>query len=185
MPNLFFTGDTHFNHYNIIKYCRRPFQNTKEMDECVISRWNEVVGKADTIYHVGDFANKNTKYAEEILRRLNGRKFLCIGNHDKQMRQLARYFDDMRESFLIKTANKQLIFLSHYLHKVWPHSHYGAWHLFGHSHGGMNAYAEKEGKLLDVGVDSHDFYPWSLDEVARVMETRSLNFNDLKRRRNK
>ena len=179
---LFFTADTHFGHANIIKYCRRPFASVGEMDEFIVEGWNRVVGKDDTIYHLGDFSRRDRMLAEWILRRLNGKKFLCLGSHDKHMLKLAGYFEAIRESLLIEEGRGQLIFLSHYLHKIWPRSHYGSWHLFGHSHGGMNDYARQEGKLLDVGVDSHDFKPWSLDEVAEVMATRPLNFNDLTRR---
>lgn len=179
---MFFTADTHFGHTNIIKYCNRPFQDTREMDRFMIQEWNRVVGKRDVVYHLGDFSRRDPQLAEWTLKQLNGRKFLCIGDHDKHMRKLTEYFEDVRESFLVNVGKRQFIFLNHYLHKVWPKSHYGTWHLFGHSHGGMNRYAEQEGKLLDVGVDSHGFRPWSLGEVARVMDTRPLNFNDLARR---
>lgn len=179
---MFFTADTHFGHANIIRYCKRSFANVREMDEFVVGEWNRVVGKDDVIYHLGDFSRKDRGLAEWILKRLNGRKFLCLGSHDKHMPKLAEYFEEIRESFLLDMGKNQFIFLSHYLHKIWPRSHYGSWHLFGHSHGGMNKYTQQEGKLLDVGVDCHNFRPWSFDEVAEVMATRPLNFNDLSRR---
>ncbi len=180
---MYFTGDTHFYHRNIIMHCNRPFTNTHEMNRFMIDEWNKTVGDKDIIYHLGDFGCTGVRLMEEILKQLKGRKFLCIGSHDKKMLKLAGYFEEIRESFLIKIGKNQFIFLNHYLHKVWPRSHYGSWHLFGHSHGGMNWYAEKEGKLLDVGVDNRCFRPWSLDEIAEVMQTRPLNFNDLKRRK--
>lgn len=179
---MFFTADTHFGHTNIIRYCKRPFENVREMDEFIIGEWNRVVGERDVIYHLGDFSQRDRGLAERILGRLNGRKFLCLGSHDKHMPTLACFFEEVQESFLINISQNQFIFLNHYLHKVWPKSHYGGWHLFGHSHGGMNNYAQQEGKLLDVGVDSHCFRPWSLEEVAEVMSARPLNFNDLVRR---
>ncbi|OHA14906.1 MAG: hypothetical protein A3A10_03120 [Candidatus Tagabacteria bacterium RIFCSPLOWO2_01_FULL_42_9] len=140
-----------------------------------------MIGKKDCIYHLGDFSMSGIRLTEEILRHLNGKKYLCLGSHDKQMRHLAPYFESIKESFLVKTDD-QYIFLSHYLHKIWPKSHYGSWHLFGHSHAKMNWYAEREGKLLDVGVDGHNFQPWSLDEIIEIMKTRPLNFNDLRKR---
>lgn len=151
------------------------------MNEFMIAIWNETVGKKDRVYHLGDFSMTGARLAEDILRRLNGKKYLCLGSHDKQMRTLARYFEAVKESFLVKVDGQQ-IFLSHYLHKIWPKSHYGSWHLFGHSHSRMNSYAEYEGKLLDVGVDGHNFRPWLIDEIVKVMEQRPLNFNDLRRR---
>ncbi len=179
---MYFTGDTHFCHKNIIIYCNRSFTNTHEMNQFIINEWNKTVGEKDIIYHLGDFAWRNLKSAEEILKQLKGRKFLCIGSHDKKMLKLAGYFEEIRESFLIN-INGQYIFLSHYLHKIWPKSHHGSWHLFAHSHFGMNAYAEQEGKLLDVGVDGHNFRPWSSDEIIEIMKNRPLNFNDLRRRK--
>ncbi len=179
---MYFTGDTHFYHRNIIMHCNRPFTNTHEMNRFMIDEWNKTVGDKDIIYHLGDFGCTGVRLMEEILKQLKGRKFLCIGSHDKKMLKLAGYFEEIRESFLIN-INGQYIFLSHYLHKIWPKSHYGSWHLFAHSHSGMNAYAKQEGKLLDAGVDGHNFRPWSSDEIAEIMETRPLNFNDLRRRK--
>ncbi len=43
---IFFTGDEHFGHKNVIKYCNRPFSDVDEMDREIIKRHNEVVGDA-------------------------------------------------------------------------------------------------------------------------------------------
>lgn len=178
---LFFTADTHFNHKSLIGPRGRPFKDVQKMDECLIENWNSVVGRDDIIYHLGDFAwriGKNKMIA--ILIQLNGRKFLCRGTHDGRILKLARYFEDIRDSFLIKVNGGQPIFMSHKIQKIWPESSCGSWHLFGHSHGSRNTYAEQNGKLLDVGVDSHNFRPWSLKEVALVMAKRPPNFSGLR-----
>ena len=182
MAGIFFTADTHFGHGNIIKYCQRPFGSVREMDGVIAENWNRIVNPTDLIFNLGDFSWLGAKQMQALLERLNGRKFLCIGSHDKRVSRLVGFFECIRESFLVEVGERQFVFFNHYLHKVWPKSHHGSLHLFGHSHGRMNAYAEQEGKLLDVGVDSHNFYPWSLDEVAAVMAIRPLNFNDLRKR---
>ena len=81
---LWFTSDTHFGHENIIKYCNRPFANAQEMDEILVSRWNERVKPSDHIYHLGDvtMARNSQGRGLEILARLNGHKRLIMGNHD-------------------------------------------------------------------------------------------------------
>jgi calcineurin-like phosphoesterase family protein len=81
---VFFISDTHFGHENIIRMCRRPFGSVAEMDEALIARWNERVGAADTIYHLGDFCYRNRCGADTYLRCLNGQIHLIAGNHDDE-----------------------------------------------------------------------------------------------------
>ena len=57
----YFIADTHFNHENIIKYCNRPFQNSKEMNEYIVNKWNSVVTKNDIVYHLGDVGFGSTE----------------------------------------------------------------------------------------------------------------------------
>lgn len=59
----------------------------------------------------------------------------------------------------------QVIVLCHYALRVWDQSHYGAWHLYGHSHGNLPS----QGLSFDVGIDCHGFVPLRLEEVAARM----------------
>lgn len=80
---VFLTSDTHFSHKKIIDYCNRPFKNVEEMNEALIKNWNEVVPKEAKVYHLGDFSfHCNHEKVKEILKRLNGDKYLIMGNHD-------------------------------------------------------------------------------------------------------
>lgn len=79
---IFVTSDTHFNHENIIKYCNRPFKDSKEMNEIIIKNWNEVVSNNDIVYHLGDFGFGTFSELQDIFNRLNGIKYLVMGNHD-------------------------------------------------------------------------------------------------------
>lgn len=56
----------------------------------------------------------------------------------------------------------QVIVLCHYALRVWDRSHYGAWRLYGYSHGSLLVL----GMSMDLGVGSHAYRPWSLGEVA-------------------
>ena len=82
-PKIFLIGDTHFMHKNIIKYCNRPFKDIEEMTESLIKNWNSVVDHNDIVYVVGDFALCGKQKIIEIGNRLNGRKHLILGNHDR------------------------------------------------------------------------------------------------------
>ena len=57
----YFIADIHFNYENIIKYCNRPFKNTKEMNGYIIEKWNSVVSSNDIVYHLGDVGFGNTE----------------------------------------------------------------------------------------------------------------------------
>jgi len=164
---IFFVGDTHFGHENIIKHCQRPFANAEEMNRVLIDQWNSVVGHGDKVYHLGDFAYKaDPEVTAAIIPQLNGKKVLIAGNHD--MKPHARegagidfsLFDSVVPYLEIEIDGQQLI-LFHYPIEGWNGKWQKSWHLHGHSHGK----AKKMKGRLDVGVDTHDFRPWSWKEI--------------------
>ncbi|MDP2925455.1 MAG: metallophosphoesterase [Nanoarchaeota archaeon] len=79
---IFITSDTHFNHKNIIKYACRPFKTIEEMNEEIIKRWNNKVGKGDIVIHLGDFGIGSKNEIIELKNKLNGTIILLRGNHD-------------------------------------------------------------------------------------------------------
>lgn len=85
MIETWFTSDTHFGHKNIIEFehAARPFNTLEEMHEVMIERWNERIKPNDIVYHLGDFCFG--KQWLSIASRLNGKKKLVMGNHDKYM----------------------------------------------------------------------------------------------------
>src|SRR5690606_12640770 len=79
----FYVADTHFGHRGIIKSCNRPFATVEEMDRELVARWNAVVRPHDIVYHLGDFGWAADEEAlRKLFGKLNGRKFLILGNHD-------------------------------------------------------------------------------------------------------
>jgi calcineurin-like phosphoesterase family protein len=102
MPATFLVSDTHFGHEKTCTMFKRadgtplrPFKTVEEMDEEMVRRWNERVGKKDKVYHLGDVVI-NRKYLE-ILGRLNGDKVLIRGNHDIfKLEDYTKYFRDVR-----------------------------------------------------------------------------------------
>lgn len=177
MSKIFFTSDHHFGHANIIKFCNRPFENVEEMNEEMIRRWNEKVKLEDTVYHLGDFGFKNKTNLANILYRLNGKKYLIIGNHEGAALSNSKHFQWTKEYFELKVPDPTLkngiqrIILFHYAMRVWRGDSRGAWHLYGHSHG--NLPDEEHRQAFDVGVDNHDFYPLSYEEVKEIMSKKS------------
>jgi calcineurin-like phosphoesterase family protein len=170
---IFFTSDTHFGHETIIRLCKRPFGSVEEMNETLVARWNETVAPGDTVYHLGDFCYRNAHAVSEYRRQLNGTIRLILGNHDTLSAEDSAQFETISHIDQIKPNGHEL-FLCHYPMREWNRCWRGAWHLFGHVHGGLNH--APHGYSMDVGVDGHDFRPWSLEEIASVMDTRENPF---------
>lgn len=170
----FFTSDLHLSHRNIIKYCNRPFKDENEMNEAIVSRWNNTVSPKDIVYVVGDVTfEKDEAKRDWLLHRLNGEKHLVWGNHDKLLHKWQRHFKTAQDIAVLHVppeANNgkgQRIVMCHYAMRVWDQSHYGTWHLYGHSHGSLPD--EPTSLSCDVGVDSWDFTPVTMEQLARHM----------------
>lgn len=186
MQNVFFTSDHHFGHRNVIEFCKRPFGDVDEMTEAMIDRHNEVVRPGDLVYILGDMFWRSVRKesANAILWRMNGQKYYIWGNHEETMRdiqndpQMREHFVWYRDIANIHPADTPHIILCHYAMRTWEGSHKGAWQLYGHSHNGLSKSVagvtlEESPLSMDVGVDTHNFYPWHLDEVAQEIKTKN------------
>lgn len=160
------TADTHFGHERILTYCSRPFSSVEEMDEALISRWNAVVKKNDTIYHLGDFTLN--KSADEYLDRLNGKILFIPGSHDYWLKKidLDKYNKKLEILSLYKSIKVcgERVVMCHYPMASWEASFHGSLMCHGHSHGNM----EKISNRFDVGVDCNDFYPFNLEWLVTL-----------------
>jgi calcineurin-like phosphoesterase family protein/uncharacterized protein (DUF433 family) len=168
MPETYFTADSHFGHVNIIDHCKRPFGSVDEMTEAMIERWNAIVGPHDDVWHLGDVAYRmKPEPLERVFRRLNGRKHLIIGNHDDKHTLRLAWSSEPKDRRAVKVPGEALpVIRDHYALRTWPKAHYGAVHLYGHSHGALPGV----GRSVDVGVDVWDFRPVTLAELRPKLE---------------
>jgi calcineurin-like phosphoesterase family protein len=171
--STFFTGDTHFGHKNIIKYCNRPFSSVEEMDQQIIKRWNSKISKKDLVFHVGDFCfgDRDSDF-DKYFYALNGRIIFIKGNHDSLAWKNKDKFESFCAGYYEAKIDNQIIVLNHYAMRVWNKAHYGTWHLYGHSHGMLPS--DINSLSMDCGVDTHNFYPWSFEEVKEVMKKKEF-----------
>jgi calcineurin-like phosphoesterase family protein len=171
MADTWFTSDFHLGHFNIIRYCNRPFADTREMDEVIVDRLNASVKPNDTLYFLGDFCLGKPDNVAAYRNRLACHTIHFIdGNHDKTTQKLQHLFSSWSSLSEIHVG-KQGIVLCHYAMKVWSHHSRGTWQLYGHSHG--NLPDDPISLSMDVGVDSHDFRPWHFDEIQAVMKVKA------------
>lgn len=167
---LFFTSDLHLGHKNVIRYCNRPFTSVEEMDNTIITNWNNIISSTDEVYVLGDicFGDKLNFY----MNQLNGTKTLICGNHDRNRGQYKKYFKDVKDLLTIKHEGNYVV-LCHYAMRVWEKSHFNSWHCYGHSHGTLESW----GKSYDVGVDNNNFTPVSFEQLKTIMNNLPNNFN--------
>ncbi len=103
MMKTFFTSDTHFGHRNLLALAKARgarFASIEEHDAELERLWNATVGVDDEVFHLGDVAFMNRRALDALLRRLNGRKFLLMGNHDKfPVAFYAEHFKVLRQPY--------------------------------------------------------------------------------------
>jgi calcineurin-like phosphoesterase family protein len=162
--NLWFTADTHFGHNRIIQYYNRPFVDHLEMEEVMIDKFNSVIKKGDTLYHLGD-VSWSLYDLNRFFGRLNTKQIhLILGNHDtnKTKHPNIRSYHDIRN----QTIGDQYSVMCHYPMRSWYRKSKGSVMLFGHCHGALPPHD----RSMDVGVDTNNFHPYSWDEIWTRMK---------------
>lgn len=139
MSTVFFTSDLHLGHESIIQMRDRPFSNVEEMDNTLIQNINSKVGKNDKLYILGDISmHISPEEANSLIRRIHGRKFLILGNHDVTgQKDECRYDPSLFEwvGFYKRISTYELnIVMMHYPMMSWPRMARGAVMLHGHIH---------------------------------------------------
>ena len=163
------TGDHHFEHANIIKYCNRPYRDIDHMDDDMIRRHNERVKPNDVVYYHGDFKFKNSRggkigeggqrTAQYYIDRMNGRFVFICGNHDRN--------NSLKTNIerVVVRYNKHLVNL---VHRPIDANGSFKFNFVGHIH---NAWKFKKfghnNYLINVGVDVWNFYPIRYEEIMR------------------
>ena len=182
-PNkLFFTSDTHFSHFNICKYCHRPFNSRSEMDKTLIENWNSVVPEDGIVIHCGDFMlnhKVDTNAYLRYMKKLTGNILLIRGNHD-----YISLCTEPQEN-LIAVVDKAFIMVDGV--KIYG-EHYpccafnGDYQVFGHIHtlsdgtcygidGDVPSRLRKN--QYDVGVDQNGYRPISYWELCDIFRNKS------------
>ena len=181
--NVWFASDFHYSHKNIVKKLSnwdnlntcRDFDSIEDMDNTIIKNLNDKIGMQDYLFILGDLSF-SVSGVQEFVKRLNCKNlYLLYGNHDKPIRtnkHLQGHFRGISDVGMVIVDN-QRIFMSHYAHRVWPHSHQlNTYHLYGHSHGNLpeldNQYS------MDVGIDTNDFKPYSFDDIVEHMNQKKV-----------
>lgn len=156
-------ADTHFDHSNIIRFCRRPFSSKSEMNDIMLSNLQELK-PCDTLIHLGDVAMGDALY---WLTRIRAKVILIRGNHDKAGYDCAD----------ISVGGLRL----HLIHD--PSNLNGSkfdWLIHGHWHN-YKPLLNKKNKSMCVSAENIDFKPIQLAKILEIIGEVSKNDNKSRR----
>lgn len=176
-----FYSDPHFGHKNIIKFCDRPFSDVKHMERVLISNYNKVVGMCGVTLWVGDCFFLPFNKSKAILDKLNGRKLLVSGNHDRSNARMAEMGFELVTDELVLHMEGKTCRVNHFpyapsnpddehpsdvrfLH-LRPEKKTGEVLIHGHTHDKRKV----NGNMIHVGVDSWDYAPVPREEVEKLI----------------
>ena len=178
---IYFTSDTHFNHDKEFCWKARGFNSVEEMNNKIMENWNNTITDEDEVYLLGDVMLGDYQKGIDILSQLKGKIYIIIGNHCTQKRiELYKELPNIIEVTYAKLIRigKQHYYLSHYPTFTANYDdkpyHNHIINLYGHTHQrdkfftmGDPLYTEPNPFMYHVGVDSHDCYPVSIDEINK------------------
>ncbi len=168
---IYFTSDTHFFYRKSpCRVGRRLFGSYEEKNAFLEERWNQRVAPKDDIYILGDFSDGGAGDTNALLDQLNGRKYLVIGNNDRYLEDAS--FDSSvfvwcRHYYELHELGTKFV-LFHFPIEAWSGYLKDRVHLHGHLHRLQPVHESI--RRYEVGVDAHDGFPVSIDEVWSRIE---------------
>ena len=189
----YYSSDWHADHFNCIGFCGRPFKDVDDMRETLIANHNAVVKPEDISILIGDVA-LNLKTIPRLIPRLNGKKILIVGNHDKNFhlkkgaekaqKIYDQYFDEIY-THQHRTVGDYPVYLNHFpfrsddeteryhMQRPTQDNLKGAVALL---HGHTHSFDCVKGNAIHIGVDARAYTPVSEDqiiiEIKQILENK-------------
>lgn len=167
--NIYFASDFHLGHFNIIKYCERPFVTLEEMDSTIIRKINERVEETDWLIYLGDFCMKASSEASEAPKKafdyyrsqINCKNIIFLrGNHDNNNSTKTPI-----ESLVINHGGKR-IYITHdpkYAKEDFE------FNFCGHTHNKWHfKKLGKKSTVVNLSVENWDYYPVTISEIFQA-----------------
>lgn len=160
---LWFMSDLHYNHENVIKFNRRPFENVKEMNWHIEQELITKVGPGDILFDMGDLFWKTDETTMKNVISLASPKewYKILGNHDNYnvyrksyIGTLFTLLSDILEINVDHEGRNYRLTLCHYPMISWNGKARGTLMIHGHCHGNIdNINTESTDLRVDVGFD--------------------------------
>lgn len=182
---IYFTSDLHFCHNREFLYRPRGFENIYEMNDAIVSNWNNIVQPEDDVYVLGDLILNDNAEGIRLIKMLKGNIHIILGNHDTQMREelynTCHNVVEVCYATVIK-YNGYHFYLSHYptmtanlekesLKKCMIN-------MFGHTHS-KNKFYNDIPFMYNVACDAHNCTPVSIEQAITDMEAKVKECKDM------
>lgn len=168
---IWLCSDWHFCHSRGFIYEPRGFNSVEEMNETIVDRHNSLVLPEDDVYVLGDLMLGDNEKGIELIKQMNGKLHIAIGNHDTASRiELYKTLPNLADINYVHAFKyrKYNFYCSHYptltgnleaesLHQV-------AINLYGHTHQLENFYEDRP-YMFHCGMDSNACYPVNIDYI--------------------
>lgn len=202
----YFISDLHLFHEKCLIFDHRPFKNTEEMHNAIVSNWNNRITNADTVYILGDISMRGSNIELiKLVSSLKGHKVLIKGNHDNiSDYRYQKLFEEITDYKVINTTlpieenskqrNQVKVVLCHFPILMWINQHRGYIHLYGHVHNSVeevifqNAVTSlnddilSDRRNLDIEVKAYNvgcMMPW-INYIPRTLEEIISGYEKLK-----
>ena len=175
-PKTFITSDLHLDHTNIIKYCKRPFLNTEDMNKTLVDNWNNTISNKDRVYFLGDMSfGKGSRSADYWLSKLNGDIFFIRGfsytptgerNQHDRISKTKNVFDN-----LVIEYKGRKFYLVHDPDQV-P-SDWEGWAICGHHHNNKleeYPFIDKKNKRVNISTELTKYRPVDMEDLIKKID---------------
>lgn len=181
---------------------KRGFESVEEMNEYIIRKWNDKVKKRDEVVILGDFSYGTVEQTNDILKRINGRLYMIVGNHDaflmKKSAETSRF--QWIKNYAELSDNNRKVIVCHYpimcyngQYSLDKNGNPKSYMLYGHVHNTtdeklVEQYVKSTRNTQTIGLDGEkryipcnmincfcmysDYTPLSLDEWIELTEKR-------------
>ena len=162
---IWVTGDQHYNHENMIRFCNRPFRNVNHMNESLIYNHNERIDINDTVYVIGDFRFSDARLPlPKLLKYLNGNLVFIKGNHDRN-----NGLKNAAEFVVIHTFGYRFLLMHKPEDAILTAEKLGDIDIILHAH--VHDTWKFKDNMVNVGVDVWNYYPVHIKQLLKAKET--------------
>lgn len=163
MARVFVCSDPHFHHSNMVMM--RGFDSVEEYHKFYIKQWNNVVGKRDVVWILGDITFEKNNYS--ILNELNGVKKVVLGNHDIAKRshteELLKYVNTVCSSHKMEINGKKIVLTHIPIHPI--EFDYG---LDLNIHGHLHNLEVEDDRYINVCPEKIGYRPVEIERLVNI-----------------